>query len=75
MTQTAEGTAVTTQVMSKGTVSEVDMSGSEPQLIVGPMQVPLSKISTGLIYRAFLSNGQLQYPLARFLRHESLLVS
>jgi flagellar basal-body rod modification protein FlgD len=42
----AEGQAITTQVMSKGTVSEVDMSGSEPQLIIGPMTVPLSKVTT-----------------------------
>lgn len=44
--KTADGETINTQVMSKGVVSEVDMSGSEPLLIIGPMQVPLSKVTT-----------------------------
>jgi flagellar basal-body rod modification protein FlgD len=41
-----DGSDVTTQVMSKGVVSEVDLSGTEPQLIIGPTSVPLSKVTT-----------------------------
>jgi flagellar basal-body rod modification protein FlgD len=38
------GTAVTTTVSSSGTVSEVNMTGGSPQLVIGAMQVPLSSI-------------------------------
>ncbi len=46
MAKTATGDAIATQIMSKGVVSEVDMSGDEPMLIIGPMSVPLSKVTT-----------------------------
>jgi flagellar basal-body rod modification protein FlgD len=38
------GTAVTTTVSSSGTVSEVNMTGGSPQLVIGAMQVPLTSI-------------------------------
>lgn len=38
------GTAVTTNVTSAGTVSEVDMTSGSPQLVIGSMEVPLSSI-------------------------------
>jgi len=38
------GTAVTSTISSTGTVSEVDMTGGSPQLLIGAMQVPLSSI-------------------------------
>ena len=38
------GTAVTTTVSSSGTVSEVNMTGGTPQLVIGAMQVPLTSI-------------------------------
>ena len=38
-----DGSAVTTSVASKGTVTGVDLSGSSPQLVIGTMEVPLSK--------------------------------
>lgn len=44
--KTAESENINTQVMSKGVVSEVDMSGEEPMLIIGAMSVPLSKVTT-----------------------------
>jgi flagellar basal-body rod modification protein FlgD len=37
------GTAVSSTIVSQGVVSEVDLSGSEPTLMVGAMGVPLSK--------------------------------
>jgi flagellar basal-body rod modification protein FlgD len=39
------GTAVTTAVTSTGVVSEVDMTGASPVLMVGPMPVALSDIA------------------------------
>ena len=39
----ADGTSIATSVASQGTVSEVDLSGSQPMLMIGPMGVPLSK--------------------------------
>ena len=39
----ADGTAINTGIASQGTVSEVDLSGTEPMLMVGPLGVPLSK--------------------------------
>jgi flagellar basal-body rod modification protein FlgD len=41
--KTRDGTAVSTHVASQGVVSEVDLTGSEPMLMIGPMGVPLSK--------------------------------
>ena len=35
----ADGSAVTTQVASAGVVSEVDMTGGTPQLMIGPMEI------------------------------------
>lgn len=41
--QAADGTALQSSVTSQGTVSEVDLSGTEPMLMVGSLGVPLSK--------------------------------
>ena len=41
--QAADGTALQSTVASQGAVSEVDLSGSEPMLMIGPLSVPLSK--------------------------------
>ena len=41
--QTADGSSVGTRVASQGTVTEVDLTGTEPLLMIGPMGVPLSK--------------------------------
>ena len=41
----ADGTAVTSAVTSTGVVSEVDMTGASPVLMVGPMPVALSDIA------------------------------
>ena len=43
--QTADGSNVGTRVASQGTVTEVDLTGTEPLLMIGPMGVPLSKAS------------------------------
>lgn len=40
---TSDGTTVNTHVASQGIVSEVDLTGSEPLLMIGPLGVPLSK--------------------------------
>ena len=37
-----DGSAVTTSVASKGTVTGIDMSGTDPQLVIGAREVPLS---------------------------------
>jgi len=39
------GNAVTTTVTSTGTVNELNLSGSAPQLMIGSMAVPLSAVS------------------------------
>jgi flagellar basal-body rod modification protein FlgD len=39
------GTAVTTAVTSTGTVSEINLSGTTPQLMIGSMAVPLTQVS------------------------------
>jgi flagellar basal-body rod modification protein FlgD len=39
----SDGSAITSAVASQGTVSEVDLTGTEPMLMLGPMAVPLSK--------------------------------
>ena len=41
--KTADGTSITTEVASQGVVDEVDLSGSEPMLKIGALNVPLSK--------------------------------
>jgi flagellar basal-body rod modification protein FlgD len=38
-----DGTAITSSVASQGTVSEVDLTGTEPTLMIGPLGIPLSK--------------------------------
>jgi flagellar basal-body rod modification protein FlgD len=43
--QAADGSAVQTSVASSGTVSEINLTGSEPLLMIGPMAVPLSQIA------------------------------
>jgi flagellar basal-body rod modification protein FlgD len=44
--QDSGGDDVDSAVASKGTVDQIDMTGSEPQLMIGPMEVPLSQIAT-----------------------------
>ena len=41
--QAADGTTLQSTVASQGAVSEVDLSGTEPMLMIGPLGVPLSK--------------------------------
>jgi flagellar basal-body rod modification protein FlgD len=41
--KTSDGTSIGTRVASQGIVSEVDLTGSEPLLMIGPLGVPLSK--------------------------------
>jgi flagellar basal-body rod modification protein FlgD len=41
--QAADGTSLSSTVASQGVVSEVDLSGDEPMLMIGPLGVPLSK--------------------------------
>jgi flagellar hook assembly protein FlgD len=43
--QATDGTAVSTAVASKGVVNEINLTGSEPQLMIGTMAVPLSQVS------------------------------
>jgi flagellar basal-body rod modification protein FlgD len=38
-----DGSAIDSSVSSQGTIGEVDLSGTEPALIIGTMRVPLSK--------------------------------
>lgn len=40
-----DGTEVPAAVTSQGAVGEVDLSGNEPLLMIGPMGVPMSKVS------------------------------
>ena len=37
------GGSITTRVASQGVISEVDLTGSEPILMIGPLGVPISK--------------------------------
>jgi|SRR6185295_4299706 len=39
----SDGTAIKTRTASQGTITEVDLTGSEPILMIGPFGVPLSK--------------------------------
>jgi flagellar basal-body rod modification protein FlgD len=41
----ASGATVTTAVASSGTVSEINLSGTTPQLVIGSMTVPLSQVA------------------------------
>jgi len=41
--QAVDGTAMSGAVTSRGAISEVDLTGPEPMLMIGPMGVPLSK--------------------------------
>ncbi|HSN42203.1 MAG TPA: flagellar hook capping FlgD N-terminal domain-containing protein [Burkholderiales bacterium] len=43
--QAADGSAVNYAIASKGVVSQVDFSGSAPQLMIGPMEIPLSDVA------------------------------
>jgi flagellar basal-body rod modification protein FlgD len=38
-----DGSAIATRIASQGVVSEVDLTGTEPLLMIGPVGVPLSK--------------------------------
>jgi len=40
-----DGSAVNYAVASKGVVAQVDFSGSEPQLMIGPMEISLSEVA------------------------------
>jgi flagellar basal-body rod modification protein FlgD len=41
--RTADGASIATRVASQGVVGEVDLTGSEPILMIGPLGVPISK--------------------------------
>ena len=41
----SDGTAITTAVASSGTVDEVNMTGTTPLLMIGPMGVPVSSVA------------------------------
>jgi len=41
-----DGSAVQTSVSSTGVVSEVNLSGSTPELMIGSMAVPISQVAT-----------------------------
>ena len=43
--QDSSGTKITTSVASAGTVSQIDMTGGTPQLVIGYMEIPLSSVS------------------------------
>ncbi|MDE2014402.1 MAG: flagellar hook assembly protein FlgD [Alphaproteobacteria bacterium] len=43
--QDAAGTAVSAQVASSGAVTQVDLTGSTPQLMIGTMSFPISDVS------------------------------
>ena len=43
--QDSAGTKITTSVASAGTVSQIDMTGGTPQLVIGSMEVPLSSVA------------------------------
>jgi flagellar basal-body rod modification protein FlgD len=43
--QASDGSKITTSVASAGTVSQIDMTGGTPQLVIGNMEVPLSSIA------------------------------
>ncbi len=41
----ADGSGVTSSVSSTGTVNEVDMSGTAPKLMIGPMSIDVSQVA------------------------------
>ena len=41
--QGGDGSAINSNISSQGTIDEVDLSGTEPALMIGTMSVPLSK--------------------------------
>jgi flagellar basal-body rod modification protein FlgD len=41
----SNGSAITTNVTSTGAVDEINMTGNAPQLMIGPMSIPLSQVS------------------------------
>ena len=41
--KTVDGEAIKTRVASQGVISEVDLTGDEPLLMIGPLGIPLSK--------------------------------
>jgi flagellar basal-body rod modification protein FlgD len=43
--QSADGSAIATSVASSGVVNEVNFTGSAPELMIGPMAVPMSNIA------------------------------
>ncbi|HUO88856.1 MAG TPA: flagellar hook assembly protein FlgD [Rhizomicrobium sp.] len=40
-----DGSTVQSEVASSGVVTQVDMTGSAPQLMIGPMEIPLSDVA------------------------------
>jgi flagellar basal-body rod modification protein FlgD len=44
--QDSNGTNVNSAVASKGIVDQIDMTGDQPQLMIGPMEIPLSEVAT-----------------------------
>jgi len=53
--KTVDGDKIDTRVASQGVISEVDLTGNEPILMIGPMGVPISKA-------ALLSQTPLETP-------------
>jgi flagellar basal-body rod modification protein FlgD len=43
--QSADGSTIDTSVAASGVVTEVNLTGSEPELMIGPMAVPMSQIA------------------------------
>jgi flagellar basal-body rod modification protein FlgD len=41
--KTMDGVSIPTRIASQGVISEVDLTGSEPILMIGPLGMPLSK--------------------------------
>ncbi len=39
----SDGSSIATRIASQGVISEVDLTGSEPILMIGPLGVPISK--------------------------------
>ena len=39
----SDGSSIGTRIASQGLISEVDLTGSEPILMIGPLGVPISK--------------------------------
>ena len=43
--QSTDGSTIQTSVASSGVVNEVNLTGSEPELMIGPMAVPMSQVA------------------------------